>query len=37
MSYEKLEKMLYSTLKYNAEINEYCERLQTRYDELLRE
>ena len=27
--------MLYSTLKYNAEINEYCERLQARYDELL--
>ena len=37
MSYEKLEKILYNTLKYNAEINEYSERLQTRYDELLRE
>jgi len=34
MSYKELEKMLYSTLKYNAEINEYCERLQIRYDEL---
>ena len=29
--------MLYCTLKYNAEINEYYERLQTRYDELLRD
>jgi hypothetical protein len=37
VSYEELEKMLYSTFKYNAEINEYCERLQTRYGELLRE
>src|ERR1044072_1957465 len=37
VSYEELEKMLYSTFKYNAEINEYCERLQTRYCELLRE
>ncbi|GBC48979.2 hypothetical protein GLOIN_2v1886689 [Rhizophagus irregularis DAOM 181602=DAOM 197198] len=35
VSYEELEKMLYSTFKYNAEINEYCERLQTRYGELL--
>uniref|UniRef100_U9SHY1 Uncharacterized protein n=2 Tax=Rhizophagus irregularis TaxID=588596 RepID=U9SHY1_RHIID len=35
VSYEELEKMLYSTFKYNAEINEYCERLQTRYSELL--
>ena len=37
MSYEELEKILYNTFKYNAEINEYSERLQTRYDELLRE
>ncbi len=37
VSYEKLEKMLYNTLKYNSEINEYCKRLQTRYDELLKE
>ena len=37
MSYEELEKLLYDTLKYNAEINEYCERLQARYDELLAE
>jgi hypothetical protein len=37
VSYEELEKMLYSTFKYNAEINEYCERLQTCYGELLRE
>ncbi|GES80532.1 hypothetical protein GLOIN_2v1886689 [Rhizophagus clarus] len=37
VSYEELEKMLYSTFKYNAEINEYFERLQTRYCELLRE
>ena len=29
MSYEELEKLLYDTLKYNVEINEYCERLQT--------
>ncbi|GBB91230.1 hypothetical protein RclHR1_01840027 [Rhizophagus clarus] len=36
VSYRELEKMLYTTLKYNAEINEYCERLQTCYDELLR-
>ena len=35
ISYERLEKMLYNTLKYNVEINEYCERLQTCYDELL--
>ena len=34
VSYEKLEKMLYSILKYNAEINEYCEKLQTHYGEL---
>ena len=27
VSYEKLEKMLYSTLKYNSEINEFCESL----------
>ncbi len=36
VSYKEFEKMLYSTLKYNAEINEYCERLQTCYNELLR-
>ena len=27
VSYEELEKMLYSTLKYNSEINEFCESL----------
>ena len=27
VSYEELEIMLYSTLKYNVEINEYCEKL----------
>src|ERR1044072_4054489 len=27
VSYEELEKMLYSTFKYNAEINEFCESL----------
>ncbi|PKB97341.1 hypothetical protein RhiirA5_433328 [Rhizophagus irregularis] len=37
VSYEELEKILYSTLKYNAEINEYCERLQTHYNEFLRD
>ena len=37
MSYEKRKKILHDTLKYNAEINEYCERLQIRYNELLRE
>ena len=36
MSYEKLEKMLFSILKYNIEINEYCKRLQTYYDKLLK-
>jgi len=37
VSYKELEKMLYSTFKYSAEINEYCERLQAHYDELLAE
>ena len=27
VSYEELEKMLYSTFKYNSEINEFCESL----------
>ncbi len=27
VSYEELEKMLYNTLKYNSEINEFCESL----------
>ena len=27
VNYEELEKMLYSTFKYNSEINEFCESL----------
>ena len=27
VSYKELEKMLYSTLKYNSKINEFCESL----------
>jgi len=35
MSYEKLEKSLYTTLKSKAEINDLCEKLQMRYEKLL--
>ena len=35
MSYEELEKSLYTTLKSKAEINDLCEKLQMRYEKLL--
>ena len=35
MSYEELEKSLYTTLKSKAEINDLCEKLQIRYEKLL--
>ena len=35
MSYEELEKSLYTTLQSKAEINGLCEKLQIRYEKLL--
>jgi len=35
MSYEELEKSLYTTLQSKAEINDLCEKLQMRYEKLL--
>ena len=35
MSYEALEKSLYTTLQSKAEINGLCEKLQMRYEKLL--
>ncbi len=35
MSYEELEKSLYTTLQSKAEINDLCEKLQIRYKKLL--
>ena len=35
MSYEKLEKSLYTTLESKAEINDLCEKLQIHYEKLL--
>ena len=35
MSYEELEKSLYTTLESKAEINDLCEKLQIRYEKLL--
>jgi hypothetical protein len=35
MSYEELEKSLYTTLESKAEINDLCEKLQMRYEKLL--
>jgi len=34
MSYEELEKKLYSTLKSKEDLNELCEKLLVHYDEL---
>jgi len=34
MSYEELEKLLYDTLKSKEDLNELCEKLLVRYDEL---
>ena len=35
MSYEELEKLLYTILKSKAEISNLCEKLQMRYEKLL--
>ena len=35
MSYEELEKSLYTTLESKAEINDFCEKLQIWYEKLL--
>ena len=35
MSYEELEKLLYTTLQSKVEINDLCEKLQMRYEKLL--
>jgi len=35
MSYEELEKLLYTTLQSKAEINDLCEKLQMHYEKLL--
>jgi len=34
VSYEKLEKMLFSALKSKEDLNELCEKLLVRYDKL---
>jgi hypothetical protein len=34
VSYEELEKKLYNALKSKEELNELCEKLLVRYDEL---
>ena len=36
MSYEELEKSLYTTLQSKAKINDLCEKLQIRYEKLLK-
>ena len=36
MSYEELEKSLYTTLESKAEINDLCEKLQMHYEKLLK-
>ena len=35
MTYEELEKTLYSTIESKAKINALCEKLQMRYEKLL--